>query len=111
MSKYCHPEFGCDCLNHTNILTEADEITGGDRNADYGDPKDNHARTAGLWNAYFEAKRVGVDNPIYTLWVSREDVCYLNILQKIARDIHSPKHDNLVDIAGWARNIESIREP
>lgn len=35
----------------------------------------------------------------------------LNILQKISRDQHAPKLDNLVDIAGYAENAFLIEHP
>lgn len=81
-----------------SILLEAQEIIHGDRNDDYGSPLANHSKTASLWSAY-----LGVQ-------VTPEDVCILNILQKISRSCHKMKRDNLVDIAGYAGNIEMIQE-
>ena len=74
------------------------------RGAEYGPPHENHARTARLWNAYL-ASRPNV--PLNTT-----DVCFLNILQKIARCLSNagPSADSLLDIAGYARNIELLRE-
>lgn len=46
----------------------------------------------------------GVDNLI-----TPEQVCFLNILQKIARGMHDITEDTLVDIAGFAENIERVR--
>lgn len=80
----------------TDILAEAQSIVDGPRRDDYGPPAVNHARTAALWSAY-----LGVD-------ISPRQVCMLNILQKVGRDAHAPKRDNLVDIAGWARNAELV---
>src|SRR4051812_41202651 len=42
-----------------SILDEAASITQGERLADYGHPRENHLRTAALWNAYFAAQRIG----------------------------------------------------
>ncbi len=89
-----------------NILNEADQITGGDRQRDYGHPRDNHARTAALWTAYLEL--VGATLPAGGL--TARQVCWLNILQKISRDVNAAKRDNLTDVAGFARNIEMIDE-
>lgn len=80
------------------VLEEAAQIVDGPRRETYGDPKENHARTAALWNAYLTS------GPEFVL--TARDVCMLNILQKISRDRHCPKRDNLVDIAGYARNAE-----
>lgn len=79
---------------NTSILEEAARIVDGPRRADYGTPLENHGRTAALWSAY-----LGVP-------ITPRQVCMLNVLQKVSRDAHAPKRDNLVDIAGYARNAE-----
>lgn len=80
------------------ILDEASRITRGDRQASYGTPLSNHGLTAELWSAYLVAE------------ITPRDVCILNILQKISREARGPKRDNLVDIAGYARNAEMIED-
>lgn len=82
--------------NDASILAAAHHAVHGDRRADYGSPADNHARTALLWSAY-----LGVT-------VSATDVCMLNILQKVSRQRHACKRDNLVDIAGYAANADLL---
>lgn len=77
-----------------NCLSEAAEVVDGPRREAYGHPADNHTRTAMMWTAY-----LGIN-------VTPRMVCMLNMLQKISRDRHSAQHDNLVDLAGWARNAE-----
>ena len=84
------------------VLAEAARITSGTRNKEYGEPKDNHECTADLWNAYLERKHS------IAIYLEPRDVCILNILQKISRDANMEKRDNLVDICGWARNIEML---
>jgi hypothetical protein len=79
-----------------SILAEAGDVVHGDRRKDYGSPLENHDRTAKLWSGY-----LGVP-------VTAEDVCMLNILQKVSRAKHALKRDNLVDIAGYAANVELI---
>jgi hypothetical protein len=83
---------------YDNCLRIADDVVSGNRRNDYGTPLENHSRTARLWTAYLK------------LEVSAEDVCMLNILQKISRGMHSITPDTLVDICGYARNIQIIRE-
>lgn len=82
-----------------SILDEARSLVGGDRNNDYGDPKDNHACTADLWNAYlrrrYEAVGPGVDEV---------DVCVLNALQKLSRFAWERKRDCPVDVVGYMVN-------
>lgn len=84
-----------------DILSEAASIVGGARHQDYGTPLANHQRTADLWNAYLRCSPSEKPQPL-----TPRDVCMLNILQKVSRDRHAPKRDNLVDIAGYARNAE-----
>lgn len=81
------------------ILQEAATVVDGPRRLDYGTPLDNHSRTAAMWAAY-----LGVP-------ITARDVCMLNVLQKASRDRHGAKRDNLVDIAGYARNAELCETP
>lgn len=87
-----------------NILEEADQVTSGDRNKFYGHPFHNHGLTAKFWDAYMkELSRRGKD-------LTARDVCWLNILQKCSRDMNMQKEDNEVDTAGYARNMQMIRD-
>lgn len=87
-----------------NILQEADEITEGKRNQEYGHPFINHGQTAEMWTAFFKAKMKPGQQ------FTAADVCWMNILQKISRETNKPKRDNKVDVAGFARNVEMIEE-
>jgi len=80
------------------ILDEAAAIVDGARQDNYGPPALNHARTAEMWTTYLGIR------------ITPRMVCIMNALMKISRDKHKPKHDNLVDIAGWARNAEIVSE-
>jgi hypothetical protein len=86
------------------ILEEAIRITGGDRARDYGHPSVSQGRSADLVNAFLQGK-YGSDST----QISPEDISWITILCKIARDMERPKRDSLVDIAGYARTIEKIR--
>lgn len=77
-----------------SILQAAEAIVGGARREAYGSPLESHGRTAELWTAYLGVR------------VTPRQVCMMNILQKVSRDAHRPGEDNLVDIAGYARNAE-----
>lgn len=89
-----------------NILEKANSIVHGERNEAYGHPLDNHSLTAAYWNVYLNRGNFS------GLALDAEDVCFLNILQKIARAQNGVdlNHDSLVDIAGYAANIEMILE-
>jgi len=87
-------------MRSMTILEEAAEITTGERNADYGPPEKNHASTAYYWRGWIRDK-YGVEIPF-----DIDDVCMMDSLQKISRQAHKRKRDNLVDICGYLRNIE-----
>ena len=69
----------------------------------YGPPELNHGCTAELWRAYIK-RRFGVD-----LELDGQDVCWLNTLQKISREANMRQRDNLVDVIGYALNVELIQ--
>ena len=89
-----------------NILEEANDIVHGDRNLSYGDPLGNHETTAILFSHFLSRKYGKGTTPL----LNAEDVCIFNILQKISREASSYRRDNLVDIAGYAANIEMIKD-
>jgi hypothetical protein len=74
-----------------DVLEEALRITKGDRNASYGPPDQDFARTAAMWSALkgvtFEAREVAL----------------FMIALKLSRETHQRKRDNWVDIAGYSR--------
>lgn len=73
------------------LLDEAATIVDGDRNAQYGDPRQDFARTATMWGAY-----LGVD-------VAPHDVAALMACLKVSRIRWSPdKRDSWLDLAGYA---------
>jgi hypothetical protein len=78
-----------------DVLMIAYRLTSGDRQASYGPPDQDFARTAGMWNSLFGDKLIGKFEP--------KDVALAMILLKASRQIHQKKRDNWVDIAGYAR--------
>lgn len=85
-------------------VTVADEAAEAvqDRLVSYGHPIDNHGCTASLWRTYLH-RRYGLEVPIDT-----EDVCWLNVLQKISRHANERKRDNQVDVIGFTLNAELV---
>lgn len=74
----------------SDILSTAEVLVNGDRNAQYGDPKQDFARTAQMWSAY-----LGIE-------VAPHDVAAMMGLLKISRIRWSPnKKDHWVDGAGY----------
>ena len=82
-------------MNRTEILDTAKELTCGDRNRDYGPPKENHTRIAALWNAYIFGMPKNELNAV--------DVILMMDLVKTARLQESPDHaDSWVDKCGYS---------
>ncbi|WP_218000851.1 DUF6378 domain-containing protein [Nocardia testacea] len=79
-----------------DVLAEARTLIYGDREDQYGDPRDAFARIAGLWSAY-----LGIE-------VTSADFANLMILMKTARTKDGYHRDSYVDIVGYAANAERI---
>lgn len=83
-----------DADTNETILDEAKRIVYGDRNESYGDPADDFANIAKMWSVVFGQQ------------VSITQVGLAMACLKIARHLHKPKRDNLVDLAGYAACLE-----
>ena len=84
-------------------MSKYKEITD-ERSSDYGTPQENHTRTAMLYTAYLCARFNTLTD------ITPDDVCYMNILQKMSRDMHgAEKLDTLDDIVGYVENIKEMR--
>lgn len=78
--------------NRETVLNKALDAVTQDRNNDYGDPENNFADIARLWNAY----KPGYD-------FDRLDVAIMMVMVKVARAYTSPTlEDHWVDLAGYA---------
>ena len=77
------------------ICEEAYRLQGGDREQDYGSPSKNFEDIAKAWNWYLEAKGSSI--------IEARDIAHMNILMKVSRNVHKPKRDNWVDMAGYAQ--------
>lgn len=80
-----------------NILAEAERLTSRDRSGSYGHPRDHWRITVGLINARFGTA------------FKPEDWGVMMIFDKLARDAHTHKRDNIVDVCGYARCVERVR--
>lgn len=81
----------------TSALEEARAAVEGPRRTTYGHPLDNHSRTAAMWSAF-----LGIP-------ITPEQVCWLNILQKASRNVNADHRDNVVDVIGYAANIDILK--
>lgn len=80
-----------------SLLDEAYTLVTGDRQKAYDHPARNFDRIARLWS-------VALDHD-----VTPEDVALCMVLVKIARQVHAPKRDNLVDAIGYLLTLEAVR--
>lgn len=79
-----------------HTLDTAKTLVCGDRNASYGPPDQDFARTAAMWTALFGPYlREGAA-------FTPADVAKAVICVKLSRSMHSPKLDNWIDAAGYA---------
>lgn len=78
------------------ILTEAQRLVFGPREADYGHPILDLGRAARIWSVILDAP------------VSAQQVALCMIGTKISRELHRPKEDNRIDIAGYAAVLDRI---
>ena len=76
-----------------SILTEANGLVHGDRQASYGHPAVDFSRTAALVNVLLASKLSKDLGP--------EDIATLMVCVKLSRECHEPARDNLVDAAGY----------
>lgn len=82
-----------------SILEEAQRLIHGERNQNYGHPRDNFADIARLFSGYLGQE------------LSTIDVANLMILLKVARVKGAGYHrDSFTDIAGYAGCVERIYE-
>jgi len=83
-----------------SILTEAIEVSGESRQRDYGHPLINHERIAAFWNVQIANKLKAPIEP--------REVALMMIALKLAREVNTPKRDNLVDIVGYVNCVDLI---
>lgn len=74
------------------------------RGAAYGSPADNHQTTANMVSEWLSRR---LKTPVK---LSAEDVCMLNIIQKVSRLASGTKDDSYLDIAGYVENVAMLRE-
>ena len=86
----------------STLLQEADAIAGQDRSRDYGHPYENHRRIAEIWSVQL--------GPILSRPILPREVALMMIGLKLAREVSTPKRDNLIDACGYAKCVDMIDE-
>ena len=84
------------------VLDEAKAAVYGDRQDDYGHPREDFTRTAVLWTGLLHHLLADGAH------ITPEDIARCMIAVKLARDVHAPKRDNRVDIAGYALTLDRL---
>lgn len=81
---------------------EAKKLVIGDRNADYGNPADDYAKTAKMWSGMLIHKlKPGVE-------ITAKEATLMMVLLKISREVNKAKPDNLIDAHGYLNLSEWI---
>lgn len=78
------------------ILDTAAAAVCGDRNDSYGPPIEDFACQAAMMSAYLTRTNG------HTVHVTASDIAALMAIVKLARQAHTPKADNWIDLAGYA---------
>jgi len=81
-------------MNAKAILDKAARLAAGERQVNYGHPRDDFARTAAMLNGLFRDRLI---SPF-----AASDVPLIMICVKLSRHVHARKEDNIVDIIGYA---------
>ena len=76
-----------------NHATTASKLVLGDRNESYGNPADDYRKVAKLWS--------GLLAPILSRDIKPEEALLMMVTLKLAREVHRPKDDNIVDAHGY----------
>lgn len=90
------PVSGVDQSVPADCLEEAGRIVRGSREDTYGPAERNLSRIAEMWSAYL------------SMPLTARQVAVMMVLLKTSRDAFKPKHDNMVDICGYAYLADMI---
>lgn len=81
-----------------SILEEAQEILGGERESDYGDPVANFTRIARIASSILNED------------ISPEQCVVVMMAVKLSREQYKHKRDNLVDLVAYTEILNRVRE-
>jgi len=88
-----------NCEDTSRSICEiADYLTSEDRIKDYGHPADNFADIAAMWSVILRTN------------ITPTQVGLCNVATKICRHLNKEKRDNLIDMAGYAKTLDTIAQ-
>jgi hypothetical protein len=87
---------GNSYMTPEDIAGYAARLVSDDRNHEYGHPLDNLDRAARIWSVILDCD------------VTAEQVALCMVGMKIARQVHKPKPDTVVDIIGYALTLHMV---
>ena len=76
-----------------NNAQKAQELVFGDRNASYGNPKDDYTKTAKMWSGLLHSKLKEE--------ITAEEAILMMVALKLSRESFRHKEDNIVDAHGY----------
>lgn len=88
--------------DESSIASEAHAAVYGDREGDYGHPREDFTRTALLWTGLLQHKLKPGE------CIEPEDIARCMIGVKLSRDVHCPKRDNQVDGIGYFITLDRL---
>lgn len=86
----------------SSVAVDAHGHVYGARQGDYGHPREDFTRTAVLWTGLLQHKLADGE------YITPEDYARCMVAVKLSRDVHSPKRDNRVDVAGYAICLDRL---
>jgi hypothetical protein len=86
----------------STVLDQAQAAVYGDREADYGHPREDFTRQAILWTGLLQHKLADGE------YIEAEDIARCMVAVKLARDVHAPKRDSRVDGAGYFACLDRL---
>lgn len=81
-----------------DILLKARELINGERQSEYGDPRESFELIARFWSVYLGHE------------VSGKDVAMMMVLLKMSREMSGHKPDNLLDMAGYVGLADALTQ-
>lgn len=85
-----------------DILIQAAKTITGERNEHYGEPEENFALIAKLWEPYLQRRVQNKEGIAPYIEITSHDVAMMMCLLKVARTSAGKQQDNYIDLCGYA---------